>query len=143
MASTPTRAIDLARHLVAIRSAIPNARGKINRGQLDCVVPIQPSIGSGTYSARIQYGHWKPPRVHIVEPSLALHPDATHLPHIYPGNELCLFYPGEWQHNMLLATTIVPWTAEWLLHYEIWLATGEWTGGGYHPTRPDRTIRPW
>ena len=37
------------------------------------------------------------------------------------------------QHNMLLATTIFPWTAEWLLHYEIWLATGEWTGGGYHP----------
>ena len=139
MASTPTRAISLARQLVAIRSAIPDSRCKINRGQLDCAVPIQPSIGSETYSARIQYRHWKPPHVHVVEPTLALRPDAAHLPHVYPGNELCLYFPGEWQHNMLLATTIVPWTAEWLLHYEIWLTTGEWTGGGYHPTRSDRT----
>jgi hypothetical protein len=141
MASTPTRAINLARQLVAIRSAIPDARGKINRGQLDCVVPIQPSIASETYRARIQYRHRKPPHVHIVQPALELHPDRGHLPHVYPGNELCLFYPGEWQHNMLLATTILPWTAEWLLHYEIWLITGEWTGGGYHPPRPGRTLR--
>jgi hypothetical protein len=141
MASTPIRAVNLARQLVAIRSAIPEARGKINRGQLNCVVPIEPTPASQTYSALIQYRHWKPPRVHIVEPTLALHSDATLLPHVYPGNELCLFYPGEWQHNMLLAATILPWTAEWLLHYEIWLATGEWTGGGCHPTRTHRTSR--
>jgi hypothetical protein len=141
MASTPTPAINLARQLVAIRSAIPDARGGINRGQLDCVVPIQPTPASRTYSARIQYRHCKPPHVHIVEPTLALHPDRGHLPHVYPGNELCLFYPGEWQHNMLLATTILPWTAEWILHYEVWLVTGEWTGGGYHPPRSGRTSR--
>jgi hypothetical protein len=29
-----------------------------------------------------------------------------------------------------IADTIVPWTAEWLVHYEIWLVTGEWYGGG-------------
>ena len=103
-------------HGFRLRSAIPDSRGKINRGQLDCVVPIQPSIGSEIYSARIQYRHRKPPHVHIAEPTLALHPDAAHLPHVYPGNELCLYFPGEWQHNMLLAATIVPWTAEWLLH---------------------------
>lgn len=137
MASTPTRAINLARQLVAIRSAIPQTRGQIHHGRLDCRVPIQPSPASQTYSARIQYRHRANPRVHIVEPTLALHPDSSHLPHVYPGNELCLFYPGEWQHQMLLATTILPWTAEWLLHYEIWLATGEWTGGGYHPPRHD------
>ncbi|KAA0093639.1 hypothetical protein CIW49_26690 [Mycolicibacterium sp. P1-18] len=142
MASTPARAIDLARQLVAIRTAIPAARGRINRGQLDCVVPIQPGVGSETYSARIQYRHWKPPRVHVVEPTLALHPGETGLPHVYPGDRLCLYYPGEWQHTMLLSRTILPWTAEWLLHYEIWLATGEWTGGGYHPARPTPTKRP-
>ena len=31
---------------------------------------------------------------------------------------------------MLIVDTIVPWTAEWLLHYEVWLATGEWLGDG-------------
>ena len=29
---------------------------------------------------------------------------------------------------MLIVDTIVAWAAEWLLHYEIWLATGEWFG---------------
>lgn len=37
---------------------------------------------------------------------------------------------------MLLSTTVVPWTAEWLIHYEVWLATGQWTGGGHAPTAP-------
>ena len=35
---------------------------------------------------------------------------------------------------MFIADTIVPWACEWLLHYEIWLATGEWHGGGEHPS---------
>jgi hypothetical protein len=34
-----------------------------------------------------------------------------------------------------IADTIVPWTAEWLVHYEIWLMTGEWYGGGDWPPR--------
>lgn len=34
---------------------------------------------------------------------------------------------------MYVCDTIVPWTAEWLLNYELWLATGEWVGGGEHP----------
>jgi hypothetical protein len=45
---------------------------------------------------------------------------------------LCLYYPGHWKPEMLLSTTIVPWTAEWLMHYELWLATGHWAGGGSH-----------
>lgn len=32
---------------------------------------------------------------------------------------------------MLIANTIVPWTSEWLFYYEIWLATGQWHGGGH------------
>jgi hypothetical protein len=36
---------------------------------------------------------------------------------------------------MSIADTIVPWTAEWLVHYEIWLMTGEWYGGGDCPPR--------
>ena len=36
---------------------------------------------------------------------------------------------------MSIADTIVPWTAEWLVYYEIWLMTGEWYGGGDWPPR--------
>ena len=39
---------------------------------------------------------------------------------------------------MLIADTIVPWTCEWLIHYEIWLATGEWHGGGEEPNEGER-----
>jgi hypothetical protein len=34
---------------------------------------------------------------------------------------------------MSIADTVLPWTTEWLYHYEIWLITGEWTGGGDWP----------
>jgi hypothetical protein len=65
-------------------------------------------------------------------------------PHLYPDNSLCLYYPAarEWRRDMLLADTILPWTAEWLLHYEVWVATGNWTGGGIHPTRRSLERRP-
>lgn len=64
------------------------------------------------------------------------------LPHVYldPAclklSPLCLFDPrdDEWQPTMLLAETIVPWTCEWLVFYEIWSATGKWLGGGRHQT---------
>ena len=45
---------------------------------------------------------------------------------------LCLHMPYEFNYyDMWIADTIVLWTQEWLCHYEIWLATGEWCGGGH------------
>ena len=32
---------------------------------------------------------------------------------------------------MSVVNTIIPWTSEWLLHYELWHATGKWLGGGH------------
>ncbi len=64
------------------------------------------------------------------------------IPHHYPNQRcpeqpiLCLHDPDahEWDHSRPIAQTIVPWTIDWLACYEGWLATGEWTGGGRHPT---------
>jgi len=33
---------------------------------------------------------------------------------------------------MLIATTILPWTALWLYYYELWLDTGKWLGPSSH-----------
>jgi hypothetical protein len=57
--------------------------------------------------------------------------------HIYPNGSLCLYYPkrGEWTDGMLLADSQLLWAIEWLFHYEVWLATGVWEGGGVHPGR--------
>ena len=39
---------------------------------------------------------------------------------------------------MLIVDTTIAWTAEWLINYEIWKATGEWYGGGvWPPVRSD------
>lgn len=128
-----TRAVNPARQLTAILGVLPAARGRIRRCELHCILPIQPSPASRTYTVQLRYRHGHHPHVTVIDPPLEAGPDQQDLPHVYPGNELCLYYSGEWRHDMLLATTILPWIAEWLLHYEIWLATGHWNGGGHAP----------
>jgi hypothetical protein len=133
MARTPSRAVNHARQLLAIRAVVPAATGILRRGRLECVLPIQPTPASRRYTVRLSYQHWRRPHVTVIEPPLELHPGTLALPHVHLGDELCLYFPGEWREDMLLATTIIPWTAEWLMHYELWLATGTWSGGGHEP----------
>lgn len=47
--------------------------------------------------------------------------------------ELCLHMPYEFNHTQLISDTIILWAQEWLYFYEIWLAIGEWRGGGHTP----------
>lgn len=66
---------------------------------------------------------------------------AEPIPHHYPNVHcpwlpfLCLYDSDarEWHSGLFIASTVVPWTIDWLACYEGWLATGEWTGGGRHP----------
>ena len=84
------------------------------------------------------------PRVTVMSPLLHRRnetPDKP-IPHHYPNRDqpelpfLCLYDPAarEWHPGHSISRTIVPWTIDWLTCYEIWIATGEWTGGGRHPT---------
>lgn len=50
--------------------------------------------------------------------------------------KICLHLGHEFNASQLIAECIVPWAVEWLYFYELWLATGEWCGGGKHPGRP-------
>jgi hypothetical protein len=54
------------------------------------------------------------------------------LPHVYSHEKqyLCLYYHGDFNYNKQFVKTIIPWTSEWLLHYEAWACTGVWNGGG-------------
>ena len=81
--------------------------------------------------------------VQVIDPLLrrrAEDPRAL-IPHVYSNPEnpkrplLCLYDPetNEWQAGCVVASTIVPWTIDWLACYEGWLATGRWAGGGRHP----------
>jgi hypothetical protein len=86
--------------------------------------------------------------VRVLAPNIDLDPRGTgeRPPHIYmgaaapPGWSLCLYHPRkrEWKPDRLIAETIIPWAAEWLFFYEMWLIDGHWAGGGEHPIRGDR-----
>lgn len=98
---------------------------------------ISPSPLGGLYKVKLVYHLNQSPKIFVVDPKpLPLAKGAKKLPHCYDQKEqrLCLYYPDgkEWNKTMLLSATVIPWTYEWLYHYEIWLGTGEWTGGGVH-----------
>lgn len=85
------------------------------------------------------------PRVRVMSPRLKRRIRSAEgvLPHVYWDDEdypsLCLFDPdtGEWDPSCFLADTTVPWSLDWLVCYEGWRATGEWTGGGRHAVQPE------
>lgn len=129
-----SRAVNLGRQLAAIKHSLPEAQGTVRAGELRCTAVLQPTPACRRYTARLTYRHGRAPQVTITDPPLALHPDASSLPHVYSSGNLCLYLPGEWKESMLLADTILPWTSEWLLYYELWLITGHWMGTGHdHP----------
>ena len=89
------------------------------------------------------------PDVIVLEPDLCTLADGQKIPHTYAhdgkGTRLCLWWPKgrDWLPSMRLADTFVPWTAEWLFYFELWLLTGEWSGGGQHPDpKPKRWAKP-
>jgi hypothetical protein len=49
---------------------------------------------------------------------------------MYKEGNLCLYDWREmpWRTEMKIHETIIPWTAEWLVFYEIWKLTGSWLG---------------
>jgi hypothetical protein len=80
------------------------------------------------------------PDVLVLRPCLLTLAKGAALPHTYPhtgpGSKLCLWWPRrrEWMPQMKLTETFIPWTGQWLWYFEDWLYTGEWAGGGVHPS---------
>lgn len=105
---------------------------------LSWIMDIVPTPNSASYRIKVDYAIGGSPKVYVISPKvLAKAEGKTSLPHVYSQSEqqLCLFMPGfgEWEPYKFIAKTIIPWTAEWLAFYEIWLFTGVWEGEGLHP----------
>lgn len=126
--------ISTARQLIALRQRYETVRYELKPNKLIWEGVIQPTVLSGRYTIRIVYEMNSVPLVYLKKPKL-LFPNGQKPPHIYKGKNLCLYYPpnGEWTAKKIIASTIIPWTSLWLKCYEIWLATGKWEGGGFHP----------
>jgi hypothetical protein len=82
---------------------------------------------------QIRYARGQRLRVMLIEPRLQ--PDEQELQNLYPNGDLCLDRLDERGPSMLLDEGIVPLTAEWLAHYELW-KTYEQYGDGDGPASP-------
>lgn len=128
MATTArNRSLSMAQQAFGLRSVFPDASPTLKHGRLSWTGGLQPCDLSRSYTVQIIYTRGLYPAVRVVAPMLKATENGF-LPHTYDNGTLCLHDAGQWNATMLIVDTIVPWTAEWLLHYEIWLATGEWFG---------------
>lgn len=106
---------------------------EIDRGVLRWQGELCPSPLSETYHVSLTYdGGFRVPAFEVLSPDLHVQ-GLEDLPHVYDGDELCLCYPRQFSPRILIAKTIIPWASEWLLHFEFFLITGAWHGGGHEP----------
>jgi hypothetical protein len=119
--------------MLALEALAVTTHVDVRRGRLRWRGRLQPSPLSLKYVVELEYmAHKRTPSVTVASPALR-DEGIRSLPHVYVGDRLCLCYPWQWDGAMLIARTIVPWASEWLLHFELWKATGTWHGGGHEP----------
>lgn len=131
MANRGPHAKTLPQQLLALRRLPLTMRVELRRNHLHWEGKLQPTPSSDTYVVEIEYAGTRRPAVRVLWPEINVREES--LPHTFGGGDLCLHFPGEWNASQLIARSIVPWASEWLLHYELWRATGEWLGGGHEP----------
>ncbi len=130
--------ISLIHQAGTLKSYFPNSEIK-RRGENEIawIGTVIPSPLSATYKLGLHYKYNKGAKVYVIDPKpLHLAKGESVLPHVYstPEQQLCLYYPKdkEWNTGMYYVKTLIPWACEWLVHYECWVATGTWHGGGIH-----------
>lgn len=124
--------------MIALKASYPSAVCEIRKNTLWWYGEIQPTPLSRVYKVLMTYKFREMPCVWIIGNELK-GLDNPEFPHKYKKDEknqmvkICLYRYKEFSSTKFLARTIIPWAVEWLYFYEIWLATGEWCGGGEHP----------
>lgn len=93
---------------------------------------IRPGDSCALWNVEVVYRQSGSPTVYVLSDAVNLLEPAP--PHVFPRDEtgrypLCLYDHG-WDRHESIANTIVPWTAEWLFFFEVWVATEQRLGGG-------------
>jgi hypothetical protein len=85
---------------------------------------------SNDYEVRIIYSHPKHPEVFVINPKIEYKAKL----HMYKNGSLCLYYPKDnsYTSKSMLYDTIIPWTSEWLIFYELYKRNGKWLGKYKH-----------
>lgn len=129
---------ELLKNCNEIKKKYSEATYVVNKGKVVVDIFLQPSEGSMKYKVRLlaKIGSANVD-VFVVEPNIREWMNNMSIPHLYRNGSLCLYYPAynEWNVKELWSDTLIPWTCLWLYFFELWLATGEWYGGGIHTER--------
>ncbi|WP_234943159.1 hypothetical protein [Priestia megaterium] len=128
--------ISLSKQSFSILESYPQFKeNRISINEIHWIGELQPSLLSSKYLIKITYTLNSIPKVWVISPKLTGRNNES-IPHMYSKTRLCLYYPKaqEWDKSMWISKTIIPWTCLWLKYYELWRITGEWYGGGIHPT---------
>ena len=99
---------------------------------------LSPTPLSAKYLIDLKYEIGKRPKVFVLEPELHKYDDQP-IPHRFSDMSLCLFRYKyyEWNSEMLISDTIIPWTLLWIFDYEVWILTGKWYGKGEHAVKKE------
>lgn len=94
-----------------------------------------PSEFSQTYNYKVKLQVRERPKVYVTNPVIKYNDEI----HMYStDNSLCLYYPRDynWTSDSHLYNTIIPWTHEWFVFYELYQISGKWQ----HPFVEHRKI---
>lgn len=127
--------------LHALRAlGLPGAAGRLTHHGLRFQFDATPIPGARTYRVGLAVAADGHAETHVLSPNLFELAAPRRPEHLYPPLQhpakLCLFRPGRGEFTVddLVAESLVPWAIAWLFYFEVWLACGEWHGGGEHPS---------
>lgn len=126
--------VSIAVQYARMKKDYPQFKISMARNSLSIKGDLKPTPRSRSYHFKLKYSIGNRPRIKITNPELKRNFNNDRIPHVYAGNELCLYYPKyrEFNSKYLISEYIIPWISLWLYYYEVWHITGEWLGGGIH-----------
>ena len=108
----------LIKHFPFLKIEVINSR-------LICHGYFQPTEFSPIFHYKVEWEPGISPKVFPVNPKIEYDDDI----HIYNDGSLCLYYPKDFIYDTRsshIHETIIPWTHEWFLFYELYLIKGRW-----------------
>ena len=108
----------------------PSLRCEIREAILICRGLMQPNAHCREYYFELEYGrnafNEHLPLVRIVYPIIKTDIEC----HMYRSGHLCLYYKEDrsFTNDSNLYNTIIPWTAEWIVYYELYQLGHGWLG---------------
>ncbi|WP_346864481.1 hypothetical protein [uncultured Draconibacterium sp.] len=150
MVKIKSKGLNIFVQAAKIRKSFPDSKVTVTSNKLIWKGVLKPTFLSESYEIKLDYKVGYHPCIYVINKKLELYEGRKSLPHVYSTEKqwLCLYYrkAREWTSQQLIAETIIPWTSEWLYHYEFWLATGKWHGRGIHgkqePYEKDKSPAP-